>query len=102
MTKTPHNATSRCRVCGARIDAFMSFGRMPIANGFLSASEITNEYFFELAPAFCDACGMFQIVEQPQPEKMFHEQYAFFSGTSRYMQIHFEDFANAVMGQVLS
>jgi len=29
---------------------------------------------------------MFQIMEQPAPEKMFHEQYAFFSSTSRYMQ----------------
>ncbi len=33
---------------------------------------------------------MFQIMEQPRPEKMFHEQYAFFSSTSRYMQAHFE------------
>ena len=84
------------------IAAFMSFGRMPIANGFLTASEIPNEYFFELAPAFCEQCGMFQIMEQPQPEKMFHEQYAFYSSTSRHMQMHFEAFANAVMAQVLA
>jgi methylation protein EvaC len=102
VSENRRNTVSHCRVCDARIDAFMSFGRMPIANGFLSASEISNEYFFELAPAFCDACGMFQIMEQPQPEKMFHEQYAFFSGTSRYMQIHFEEFANAVIDQVLT
>jgi methylation protein EvaC len=75
----------------------MSFGRMPIANGFLTADEIPNEYFFELAPAFCDRCGMFQLVEQPQAEKMFHENYAFFSTTSRYMQAHFETFAKKVM-----
>ncbi|MBI2713832.1 MAG: class I SAM-dependent methyltransferase [Rhizobiales bacterium] len=95
-------AVSRCRVCDAPIDAFMSFGRMPIANGFLTANEIPNEYFFELAPAFCGACGMFQIMEQPEPEKMFHEQYAFFSSTSRHMQAHFEGFANAVLGRVLA
>lgn len=75
---------------------------MPIANGFLTASEIANEYFFELAPAFCEQCGMFQIVEQPRPEKMFHEHYAFYSSTSRYMQSHFERFANAVKDTVLS
>jgi hypothetical protein len=45
---------------------------------------------------------MFQIMEQPQPEKTFHDQYAFFSSTSRYMEAHFEKFANAVMGQVLA
>lgn len=95
-------AVSRCRVCDSPIDAFMSFGRMPIANGFLTANEIPNEYFFELAPAFCSACGMFQIMEQPEPEKMFHEQYAFFSSTSRHMQAHFESFTNDVLRQVLA
>jgi methylation protein EvaC len=93
---------SSCRICGARVGAFMSFGRMPIANGFLTAEEIADEYFFELAPAFCEPCGMFQLVEQPQPDKMFHGHYAFFSSTSRYMQSHFETFAASVMGGVLA
>src|SRR5262245_12407709 len=91
-----------CRVCDARIEAFMSFGQMPIANGFLSAEELDNEYFFELAPAFCSNCGMFQLLEQPQPDKMFHGQYAFYSSTSRFMQTHFEAFANTVMQDVLA
>ena len=80
----------------------MSFGRMPIANGFLTAEQVADEYFFELAPAFCNKCGMFQLVEQPQPDKMFHDQYAFYSSTSRYMQIHFNAFAKAVMQDILS
>lgn len=92
----------RCRVCQAAIVPFMSFGRMPIANGFLSPADLPNEYLFELAPAFCDRCGMFQIVEQPRPEKMFHEQYAFFSSTSRYMQAHFEAFANGIIRDILA
>ncbi len=60
-----HDRRADAAFAAAPIAAFMSFGRMPIANGFLSQSEIANEYFFELAPAFCDACSMFQIVEQP-------------------------------------
>jgi methylation protein EvaC len=75
----------------------MSFGRMPIANGFLTTEEVKDEYFFELAPAFCESCNMFQIVEQPEPEKMFHGHYAFYSSTSRYMQAHFAHFAASVM-----
>jgi methylation protein EvaC len=92
----------RCRVCSAEIGPFMSFGLMPIANGFLKPDQTKSEYFFELAPALCGACGMFQLMEQPQPEKMFHEQYAFYSSTSRYMQAHFEDFAHAVMSNILA
>lgn len=102
MPEMSHNRSGRCRICGAQIGAFMSFGRMPIANGFLTEGEIANEYFFELAPALCDSCGMVQLIEQPRPEKMFHGQYAFFSSTSRYMQAHFEKFAQAVIGDVLT
>ena len=95
MTERP------CRVCRATITPFMTFGRMPIANGFLTEAEIAAEYFFELAPAFCVACGMFQLMEQPAPEKMFHESYAFLSSTSRYMQSHFQAFAELVIERVL-
>lgn len=93
-------SVTQCRICGAPIKPFMSFGRMPIANGFLTSDHIADEYFFELAPAFCEKCGMFQIVEQPDPAKMFHGEYAFYSSTSRYMQAHFERFAKLVIGML--
>lgn len=72
----------------------MSFGRMPLANGFLTPQDFEHEYFFELAPAFCEACKMFQIVEQPDPQRMFHEKYAFFSSTSQKMAAHFKAMAD--------
>jgi methylation protein EvaC len=71
----------------------MTYGRMPIANGFLTSNQFKDEYFFELKPAFCDHCLTFQIEEQPAPEAMFHDHYAFFSRTSKFMQIHFKDYA---------
>jgi len=80
----------------------MSFGKMPIANGFLTSDQIQNEYFFELAPAFCSYCGMFQLIEQPGQQKMFHENYAFFSSTSNYMQAHFKQFSEMVIKYVLA
>ena len=75
----------------------MSFGRMPIANGFLSAAQFANEYFFELQVAFCPDCGMVQLAEQVEPEKMFHENYAFFSSTSYRMATHFKQLADFLM-----
>lgn len=93
---------SSCRVCNSKIEPFMSFGKMPIANGFLTPEQIPNEYFFELAPAFCSHCGMFQLIDQPAAEKMFHENYAFFSSTSRYMQTHFKAFSESVITQVFN
>lgn len=91
----------QCRVCEKEISAFMSFGRMPIANGFLTEEQIPAEYFFELAPAFCEACGMFQLIEQPEAQMMFHENYAFFSSTSKHMQTHFAQFAKLVINDFI-
>lgn len=86
----------KCRICGHAIGPFLTFGRMPIANGFLSPDQFRDEYFFELKPVFCDRCLTFQIEEQPPPDMMFHDQYAFFSRTSVYMQRHFKDYADWV------
>lgn len=83
----------KCRICHNPINAFMSFGKMPIANGFLSPQDFDSEYFFELAPAFCSNCQMFQLVEQPAPTSMFHENYAFFSQSSKAMINHFAKMA---------
>jgi methylation protein EvaC len=81
---------------------FMTFGRMPVANGFLAENEIASEYFFELAPAFCERCGTFQLMQQPAPERMFHENYAFVSSSSRHMQSHFKVFAEMVIERVVA
>ena len=38
----------KCLICDTPIQPFMSFGRMPIANGFLSPRDFAGEFFFEL------------------------------------------------------
>lgn len=86
-----------CFVCNTHIKPFMTFGQMPLANGFLTMEKFDQEYFFEMEVASCPECGMFQLVNQPEAEQMFNDQYAFFSGTSKLMGVHFEKFANHVM-----
>ena len=92
---------NKCLICNTLIEPFMSFGRMPIANGFLSPAQFADEYFFELKVAFCPDCGMVQLVEQVEPEKMFHENYAFFSSTSARMATHFKQLADLLMENYL-
>ena len=86
----------KCRICDHEISPFMSYGKMPISNGFLLPEQFKEEYFFELKPAFCDKCLTFQIEEQPDPEMMFHDHYAFFSRTSQFMVRHFTAYAEWV------
>ena len=84
----------KCKICEASIEPFMSFGQMPLANAFVRPEHLGKEYFFELAPGFCNVCKTVQLIEQPDPEKMFHGAYAFFSGTSQAMARHFESMAD--------
>ncbi|MGE0171407.1 MAG: class I SAM-dependent methyltransferase [Oligoflexales bacterium] len=91
-----------CVICSAAIKPFMSFGKQPIANGFLTENQFKNEYFFEMQVCFCDKCKMFQLLDQPEKEKMFNENYAFFSGTSKHMGIHFQNFAGEIRERFLT
>src|SRR3990167_1213878 len=87
----------KCLVCSNSISPFIDFGKQPIANGFLSPNQFKDEYFFDMKIAFCTKCFMVQLTEQPDRSKMFHNNYAFYSSTSRYMVNHFEQFANDVI-----
>jgi methylation protein EvaC len=87
---------SNCLICNSEFTPFVDFGDMPIANAFAKKEDLIDEYTFPMKVGFCNNCKMVQLVEQPDREKMFHENYAFYSSTSTYMQKHFELFAESV------
>ena len=68
----------KCLICKNNFEPFISFGMMPIANGFLPSEKFDEEYFFELQAGFCSSCKTVQLVNQPKREMMFHDNYAFF------------------------
>ncbi len=86
-----------CRISGEPLVKVLEFGRQPLGNGFLVPTAFANEYFFPMAIGFSEVSMMLQLIEQPAPEKMFHDQYAFYSSTSRFMAQHFKEFAEQVM-----
>jgi 2-polyprenyl-3-methyl-5-hydroxy-6-metoxy-1,4-benzoquinol methylase len=88
---------STCRVSGSPLTKVIDFGPQALGNGFLDPKDFQNEYFFPMEVGFSEVSMMLQLIEQPLPEKMFHENYAFFSSTSSFMQKHFRDFANQVL-----
>lgn len=93
---------AKCLISGAEVEEFISFGKMAIANGFLSAEQIPNEHFFELKVGFCSESKMVQLTELVDEKLMFHENYAFFSSTSTRMATHFKQFADFVKAKYLS
>jgi len=86
-----------CLICNNDFNSFVDFGNMPIANAFSLKEDLKNEYTFPMKVGFCEKCNMVQLLEQPDREKMFHENYAFFSSTSNYMISHFNSFAESVI-----
>ncbi len=82
---------TKCLICQAEYRAFVDFGLMPIANGFAKLEELSDEYLFPMKVGFCENCKMVQLVEQPERERMFHSEYAFYSSTSTFMKQHFLD-----------
>lgn len=93
---------AQCRICEAEYGEFINFGKMPIANGFLLPEEFAAEYFFEMKVGFCENCLMVQLIEQPDREQMFHEDYAFFSSLSKGQQIHFQGLAEHLLSTYLT
>jgi len=90
-----------CRICDKNFEPFISFGDMPIANGFLAEKDFSDEYFFGLATGFCEHCNMVQLIDQPAREMMFHDEYAFFSSLSSGMRNHFAEFAEKLQAEFL-
>jgi SAM-dependent methyltransferase len=75
----------------------VDFGKMPIANGFLTPDQFDSEYFFNMILGYDPKTYAIGLINKVPPEKMFHENYAFFSSTSKGMQIHFKDTAQKLL-----
>ena len=72
----------------------MSFGKMPMANGFLELQEFNKEFFYELEVGFSEDNFLFQVNDHPKSNKIFNDKYPFYTHKSNYMVSHFKDYFN--------
>ena len=86
-----------CRISGAPLKPFLNLGRQPLGNGFIVESDFSREYFYSMMVGFSPESKMVQLLNQPNPELMFHDEYAFFSSTSVAMAQHFLEFSSSVI-----
>ena len=82
-----------CKITGEKIKPFMSFGEMPIANGFLKKENFKKEFVFNMEVGFSRRLSLFQLNDHPKPKLMFNKNYPFFTSSSKYMVSHFEDYS---------
>ncbi len=86
----------KCKITNKPIQPFLNFGKMPIANGFIEKKNFSKEFFFNMEVGFNDDLSLVQLNDHPKPEKMFNENYPFFTGSSEYMKTHFKQYADFV------
>ena len=82
----------RCKVTKEKIKTVMSFGKMPMANGFLKKSDFGKEFFYNLKVGFNEKNFLFQVGNHPRSSKIFNDKYPFFTHKSKYMINHFKTF----------
>jgi methylation protein EvaC len=83
----------KCKVTNKKIEPFMSFGKMPIANGFIEKKDFNNEFFYNMEVGFSEDLSLLQLNDHPEPKSMFNEKYPFFTSSSNYMKVHFKEYA---------
>ena len=82
----------RCKVSGKNIIPFMSFGKMPMANGFIEKKNFKNEFFYNLEVGFCEYNYLFQVNDHPKSQKIFNNKYPFYTSKSQFMREHFQNY----------
>ncbi len=84
-----------CRGCGNKnLDVFLDLGETPLADALVEKSALdSDEEFFPLQVAFCAECSLVQITEDVEPEKLFVDNYLYFSSFSDHLLKHSRDHA---------
>jgi len=79
-----------CRSCGADgLRPFLSLGSTPLADALVREDRLdAPEARFPLDVAFCPSCSLVQILEEVPPEKLFVENYLYFSSFSPALLDH--------------
>lgn len=85
-----------CRSCGAGgLEVFLSLGEMPLPDALLRPDQLgLPEPRVPLDVAFCPGCSLVQVVEEVPPERLFVDNYLYFSsfsdGLLRHSRAHAE------------
>ncbi len=83
-----------CRICGkTHLQSFLSLGKMPIPNGFLTKYELNKpEIKYPLEACVCESCNLVQLTHVIPAELMF-KNYLYIPSTSESMLRHFQTLA---------
>ncbi|MCP4261880.1 MAG: class I SAM-dependent methyltransferase [Planctomycetes bacterium] len=95
MVSTNDNFEQRCRQANCRsckqegLVGVLDLGIIPLSNGLLTEAQLSDsEGKFPLEVAYCPKCSLVQILETVPPEKLFCEDYPYYSSFSDALLEH--------------
>lgn len=88
-----------CRSCGGgSLELFLSLGKMPLPDAFLTKDALSEpEPTYPLEVAVCPDCSLVQILEEVAPEKLFVDNYLYFSSFSDHLLTHSREHAEGLI-----
>jgi 2-polyprenyl-3-methyl-5-hydroxy-6-metoxy-1,4-benzoquinol methylase len=87
-----------CRFCGAPLEqTFVDLGMSPVSNAFLKMEQLNGmEPFFPLHAYVCGSCFLVQLEQFETPDRIFNDEYAYFSSYSDTWLEHARRYAEAM------
>ena len=92
----------KCKITKEKIEPFMTFGKMPSANGFLDKKDFDSEFFYEMEVGFSKKVCLFQLNKFSNPKEVHSKKYPFYTASSEYMKLHFKKYAEWLKKDYLS
>ena len=90
---------SACRLCGAPLEHVVAdLGVSPVSNDFLREEDLGRmEPFYPLCALVCEVCLLVQLEAFEPPEKIFSDDYAYFSSFSTGWLDHARRYTDAIV-----
>ena len=91
-----------CRFCGAKLTHdFVDLGSTPLSNAYLTQAQVDAglDKSYLLHARVCDACFLVQVDAPVEPERIFDEDYAYFSSYSASWVEHARRYAQAMIAR---
>jgi SAM-dependent methyltransferase len=91
----------RCRFCAAPLRlSFADLGMSPISNAYLKAEQLDRmEPFYPLHARACTSCFLVQLEQFEPPERIFSDEYAYFSSYSDSWLAHCRAYTEAMIAR---
>lgn len=92
---------AQCRSCeGNSLTQFLQLGELPLPDAFLRSEQLDGpEGRYPLDVAFCHDCALVQLIGDVPAEKMFVDNYLYFSSFSDHLLRHSKDHAQWLIAE---